>query len=176
MRLFSWGKYPEIKNESYIFRDKQSLWSVLSVNEEIIPYGNGRSYGDSALNANILYCRPYDYFLDFDETRGVLHCQSGVLLSEILEIVVPKGWFLKVTPGTKYITLCGAIASDIHGKNHHKEGCFSSCVEEFTLMLPDGEVFKCSKEQNKELFFATCGGMGLTGVIICSNISLKKIK
>ena len=102
-----------------------------------------------------------------------MHVESGILLSEILKTIVPKGWFLKITPGTKFITVGGAIASDVHGKNHHKEGCFSECVEEFDLMLPDGNIASCNKKD--ELFKATCGGMGLTGVIISAKISLIKI-
>lgn len=113
--------------------------------------------------------------LNFDESTGLLHCQAGIMLSEIIEIFVPKGWFLKITPGTKLITIGGAIASDVHGKNHHIEGCFSECVEEFSLMLANGEIKKCSKTNNAELFKATCGGMGLTGIILDAKISLKKI-
>lgn len=175
MQLYSWGMYPKIKNRIYRLTNKNRLYSLLQGEKEFIPYGNGRSYGDSALNENIIYARPYDCFLDFDEINGILHCQSGVLLSEILDVFVPRGWFLSVTPGTKYITVGGAIASDIHGKNHHVEGCFSTCVEEFRLMLPNGEIKTCSKSQNSELFKATCGGMGLTGVILDAKIRLKKI-
>ncbi len=171
--LESWGKYPKIKNKKFIFRDNEELKNFLLENKEFISYGNGRSYGDSALNENIIYCKNYNYFLDFDEKNGILHCQSGVMVSEILEIFVPKGWFLKITAGTKLITIGGAIASDIHGKNHHIEGCFSECVEEFNLMLPNGIIKNCKKDD--ELFLATCGGMGLTGIILDAKISLKKI-
>lgn len=170
--LTGWGLYPKIKNKSFLFRNESSLKKLLSKQQSFIPYGNGRSYGDSALWENIIYCKPYNYFLDFDEASGVLHVQSGVLLSEILDVVVPKGWFLKVTPGTKLITVGGAIASDVHGKNHHVEGCFSECVQEMRVMLPDGSVQSCKK--GDELFFATCGGMGLTGVILDAKITLKK--
>jgi FAD/FMN-containing dehydrogenase len=175
MNLNSWGMYPIIKNKSIIIEGKNRLKQKLEKEQECIPFGNGRSYGDSALNNKIIYCKSYNYFLDFDEDSGILHCQSGVLLSEIIEIFVPKGWFLKVTSGTKFVTIGGAIASDIHGKNHHIEGCFSNSVNEFNLMLPNGEIKKCSKFQNKELFLATCGGMGLTGIILDAKISLKKI-
>ncbi|MCF7518713.1 FAD-binding oxidoreductase [Pseudoalteromonas sp. CF6-2] len=116
-----------------------------------------------------------DYFLSFDHKTGLLHVQAGVLLSEIIEHYVPLGWFLKVTPGTKLITVGGAIASDVHGKNHHIEGCFSECVHEFTIMLANGEITTCDKEQNPDLFHATCGGQGLTGVILDAKIYLKKI-
>lgn len=173
MLLKSWGLYPNIKNTYVSLKNSDILKENILKNKSYIPYGNGRSYGDSALNENIIYCKPYSYFLAFDETNGVLHCQSGVKLNEILETFVPKGWFLKVTPGTKLITVGGAIASDVHGKNHHIEGCFSQCVLEFTLMLPSGEIITCTK--NDELFKATCGGMGLTGVILDAKIELKKI-
>ena len=173
MELYSWGMYPKVKTKVYNFKDVDKLKKHLEDIKETIPYGNGRSYGDSALNDDIIYCKNYNYFLNFNEVTGVLHLQAGVLLSEILEVFVPKGWFLKVTPGTKLITVGGAIASDVHGKNHHVEGCFSECVEEFTLMLADGAVQTVKKEE--ELFFATCGGMGLTGVILDAKIQLKRI-
>ncbi|QFR43192.1 FAD-binding oxidoreductase [Sulfurimonas xiamenensis] len=173
MSLFSWGMYPKIITKKFALRDRESLKNYLEKTTEFIPYGNGRSYGDSALNENIIYCKNYNNFLNFDEQNGMLTCQAGVLLSEILDSIVKRGWFLKVTPGTKLITLGGAIASDVHGKNHHIEGCFSECVEELTIMLPDGETKVCKK--GDELFYATCGGMGLTGVILSAKISLKKI-
>ncbi len=175
MSLMSWGMYPKIKNTVLKFDKKESLKQIIDEYDELIPYGNGRSYGDSALSSNIIDVRPKDYFIDFDEESGLLHIQAGVLLSEILESFVPRGWFLKVTPGTKLITVGGAIASDIHGKNHHVGGCFSECVQEFSIMLADGEVVTCSKETTPELFKATCGGMGLTGAIIDAKIYLKKI-
>jgi FAD/FMN-containing dehydrogenase len=169
MKLSSWGLYPDVKSKVKIFRKVDDIKDL----EEFIPYGNGRSYGDSALNKNILYCKEYDYFLDFNEDSGVLHTQAGVLLSDILDSFVNRGWFLKVTPGTKLVTVGGAIASDVHGKNHHQEGCFSECVKEFNLLLPNGEIKNVKK--GEELFFATCGGMGLTGVILDAKIELKKI-
>lgn len=175
MSLNSWGMYPKIENRVFKFSSEKSLESIIKENESLIAYGNGRSYGDSALSKNIIEVKPYNYFMAFDENSGLLHVQAGVLLSEILESFVPRGWFLKVTPGTKLITIGGAIASDVHGKNHHVEGCFSECVESFKIMLADGEVVECSKEQRADLFNATCGGMGLTGVIVEAKIYLKKI-
>lgn len=165
--------YPIIKNKIFSLRDAVGLAKYIENTDEFIPYGNGRSYGDSALNENILYTKTYNYFLDFDEQNGILTCQAGVTLGEILEAFVKRGWFLKVTPGTKLITIGGAIASDVHGKNHHTQGCFSECVEEFTIMLASGEIKSCKR--GDELFHATCGGMGLTGVILSAKISLKKI-
>ena len=165
--------YPKVQNKVHKMKSIIGLKETLTQESEFIPYGNGRSYGDSALSEEIIYVKPYDFFLDFDAENGILHVQAGVLLSEILEAFVPRGWFLKVTPGTKLITIGGAIASDVHGKNHHIEGCFSECVEEFRIMLADGEIVTAKK--GDELFLATCGGMGLTGVILDAKISLKKI-
>jgi len=175
MNLMSWGMYPKIKNTDFKFTTAETLKEIIAEHDKLIPYGNGRSYGDSALSSNIIYVKPKDYFIDFDEESGLLHIQAGVLLSEILEHYIPRGWFLKVTPGTKLITIGGAIASDVHGKNHHVEGCFSECVEEFSIMLENGEVVNCSKKATSDLFKATCGGMGLTGVILDAKIYLKKI-
>jgi FAD/FMN-containing dehydrogenase len=175
MSMRSWGNFPKLENSNCLTYQDGNLKDIIEDLEELIPYGNGRSYGDSALSKNIINVRPHDYFLGFDDDKGMLHVQSGVLLSEILDIFVPRGWFLRITPGTKLITIGGAIASDVHGKNHHIEGCFSESVEMLNLMLPDGNVIKCSKNENVELFNATCGGMGLTGVILDAKISLKKI-
>ena len=175
MSLMSWGMYPKVKNTVLKFDKEEALNQIIAEYHELIPYGYGRSYGDSALSSNIINVKPKDYFINFNEKNGLLHIQAGVLLSEILEHYVPKGWFLKVTPGTKLITIGGAIASDVHGKNHHVEGCFSECVKEFKIMLADGEVVICSKEATPDLWKATCGGMGLTGVILDAKIYLKKI-
>jgi FAD/FMN-containing dehydrogenase len=117
--------------------------------------------------------RSRDRMLSFDDNAGLLMCEAGVLLSEIISAFLPKGWFLKITPGTKLISVGGAIASDVHGKNHHVEGCFSECVESIRILLPDGEIRSCSK--GDELFRATCGGMGLTGIILDATISLKRV-
>jgi len=175
MILRSWGNYPKTLSNVFSFKQEATLKHIVTEHDELIPYGNGRSYGDSALSKNIVKVKPYNYFLNFDKEGGLLHVQAGVLLSEIIDTFVHRGWFLKITPGTKLITIGGAIASDVHGKNHHKEGCFSECVEMFHLMLPNGEVVKCSKQENSELFRATCGGMGLTGVILDARIRLQKI-
>ena len=175
MSFMSWGMYPKVKNTIFKFDKKKTLRKIINEHDKLIPCGNGRSYGDSALNSNIVDVRSKNYFIDFNEETGLLHVQAGVLLSEILESFVPRGWFLKVTPGTKFITVGGAIASDIHGKNHHIEGCFSECIKEFKIMLADGEVVTCSKEATPNLFKATCGGQGLTGIILDAKIYLKKI-
>ncbi len=175
MNLLSWGMYPKINSKVFDFYNEEELRLIIEKYNKLIPYGNGRSYGDSALSENIIYMKKHNYFLNFDENRGILHVEAGVLLSEILEYFVSRGWFLEVTPGTKLITIGGAIASDVHGKNHHKVGCFSEFVEEFRIMLPDGEIINCTKESYPDLWKATCGGMGLTGVILDAKIKLKRI-
>lgn len=175
MTLLSWGMYPKVSNQTLNFNDESRLKAIIEDNDELIPRGNGRSYGDSALSKNIINVKPHDYFIHFNEALGLLHVQAGALLADILESFVPRGWFLQVTPGTKLITVGGAIASDVHGKNHHIAGCFSECIKSFDIMMADGSVTTCSKEETPELFKATCGGMGLTGVILHAKIYLKKI-
>jgi len=175
MKLKSWGNYPIIEGETHRFDSAHQLEKILSARENIIPYGNGRSYGDSALSMEQVLVKPYHYFLSFDAVNGVLRCQAGTLLADILESFVPRGWFLFVTPGTRFVTVGGAIASDVHGKNHHVAGTFSDHIIEFTIMLPDGETVICSHDNNIELFRATCGGMGLTGVILDATIQLQPI-
>ena len=175
MHFRSWGNFPKIESQSLIFDSHDELRKLIDNFDDLISYGNGRSYGDSALNKNIINVLPQNYFLNFDKNEGLLHVQAGALLSEIIDVYVPNGWFLKITPGTKLITVGGAIASDVHGKNHHVAGCFSECVQMFNLMLPSGKVIKCSRSENFELFKATCGGMGLTGVILDAKFYLQRI-
>ncbi len=172
----SWGRYPKVPNTVHEFNQPEDLQVLISQYKQQIPYGNGRSYGDSALNEELIYMKPHRYIKEFDEDAGVLHCESGLLLSEILDVFVSRGWFLVATPGTKFVTVGGAIASDVHGKNHHLVGAFSDSLIEFTLMLPNGEIKTCSKTKNVELFQATCGGMGLTGVILDVKLYLQPIK
>jgi FAD/FMN-containing dehydrogenase len=167
----SWGRYPEHKIDIKKFHDFK-----FQKNNSFIPFGNGRSYGDSCINDNIIDTKCLDRIISFDIIKGEMIVQSGVLLSSILNCTIKKGWFLGVTPGTKYITIGGAIASDVHGKNHHLDGCFSNYVEWIKIKIPNGETIKCSKIINREFFYATCGGMGLTGIIVEAKIRLKRIK
>lgn len=175
MKATGWGLYPKYESRVHTADGIDSLQSVLNNQKPLICCGNNRSYGDSAVSEHVINIKPHNFFLDFDESIGLLHVQAGVLLSEIISVCVAKGWFLAVTPGTKLITVGGAIASDVHGKNHHKTGCFSECVESFRLMLPDNRIIHCSKTENTDFFRATCGGMGLTGIILDAKIQLKKI-
>lgn len=172
----SWGLYPKIKNKGIEFSSISELQEQIVSSKNYIPYGNGRSYGDSALNETVVPMRQLNQILSFDEINGIIELESGVLLSEILDFCIPKGWFLKITPGTKLITVGGAIASDVHGKNHHIDGCFSNSVREFDLLQPNGELVTCSKTENNELFKHTCGGQGLTGIIVKAKLELKRIE
>jgi len=149
--LTSWGNYPVIESSVFSCDTETRAISYIRNKRTTIPRGNGRSYGDSALGSDIINLLQLNKFISFDEHSGILQCESGVLLEDIVRIFLPKGWFLSVAPGTKLITIGGAIASDIHGKNHHHAGCFSSSVVDFRLMIPDGTIITCSQEQNGEI-------------------------
>lgn len=142
-----------------------------------LAYGMGRSYGDSCLNAGgtLLTVRSLDRFAALDVDEGVLSCEAGVTLSEILEVIVPRGFFLEVVPGTRYVTVGGAIANDVHGKNHHRAGTFGRHVVSLELLRSDGARIVCSREQRPELFAATIGGLGLTGLILSATLRLRRI-
>ncbi len=172
----NWGNYPKVEAE--VEKDNRigQLQQFVQASEHVIARGNGRCYGDASLQKRIYSTLDWNYFLDFDKEKGIIECESGVLLSNILEMSVPRGYFLGVTPGTKLITVGGAIASDVHGKNHHKEGCFSDFLISFRLLDESGRVKECSRTENTELFWATIGGMGLTGVIVSAKFQLKPIE
>lgn len=176
IQMSGWGRYPvhDVARRCFIEDEGSLRREVLSLSE-CIPRGLGRSYGDSALGENVLVTTRFNRFLDFDENEGVLTCQSGASLGEIADSLIRRGWFLPVTPGTKHVTVGGAIAADVHGKNHHKDGSFGDHVLEFELMLPDGAAIRCSRSENSDLFRATCGGMGLTGVITKCRMKLRRI-
>lgn len=174
--IANWGNYPVMETEEKSFSFTEQLNEALSNADEVIARGNGRCYGDASLAKNTISTLKYDKILSFDTEKGILECQSGLTLDKILEVIVPKGWFLPVTPGTKFITVGGAIASDVHGKNHHVDGCFSHHVLEMDVLLGSGETITCSAEKNSDLFWATCGGMGLTGIITRAKFDLKKIE
>jgi FAD/FMN-containing dehydrogenase len=142
----------------------------------LIARGAGRSYGDSALADTVVGSRYLDYFRDFDASEGLVSCAAGITLDSLLRFCVPRGWFLPVVPGTRYATVGGAIAADVHGKNHHRDGCFSQFVESFDLLLASGETRRCSPALHPELFRATCGGMGLTGIILEARLRLLPIE
>jgi FAD/FMN-containing dehydrogenase len=174
-KISGWGNFPSIISENFQEFTYSKIKELILKSNEIIANGLLRSYGDSALLHSSFSSLKLNKFIEFDEINGILSCQSGVSLGEILKIIVPKGWFLPVTPGTKYITVGGAVASDVHGKNHHKDGTFGNFVSKIKLILPSSEIITCSKTENPDIFFATIGGMGLTGIILEITFKLKKI-
>jgi FAD/FMN-containing dehydrogenase len=177
MLIHGWGRYPVIEASASLPHTLKDLQSdqIFQTDESLIARGLGRSYGDSALNQNVISSSRLNLVKRFDIKNGVIACDAGVSLADLLNVIVPHGWFLPVTPGTKYITVGGAIASDVHGKNHHLEGCFSEFVDSFCLLTGDGQLLQCSKQINSDLFRATCGGMGLTGVVAEATLRLKRI-
>ena len=176
MLVQGWGRYPSKLadySEPAGLAEFQELTS--SHGSSTIVRGAGRSYGDSALAERIISSRYLDNFISFDENKGVLVCGAGLTIDQILTVMVPKGWFLPVVPGTKFVSVGGAIASDIHGKNHHCDGCFSEHLKSFKLLTAGGKIIACSKTRNKKYFLATCGGMGLTGIVVEASLQLMKL-
>ncbi len=175
----SWGGNPKVEQKAVkqYWRDDPLPLGAMG-NRSFLPFGNGRSYGDVCLNDGgvVLDCRELDRFIRFDNVTGILRCEAGILLSEIHRLLVPMGWFLPVTPGTQFVTLGGAIANDVHGKNHHRAGTFGCHVLCFELLRSDGERLLCSPVGNPDYFNMTIGGLGLTGVITWAEIQLKRIK
>ncbi len=144
---------------------------------DLIARGNGRAYGDSSINKkNTINMKYFNKIISFDDISGILEVESGILLEDIINTFLPKGWFPYVTPGSKFVTIGGLIAADVHGKNHHKDGSFRNFVEWFELINSKGEIIKCSKKENKDMFEWTIGGMGLTGIIIRAAIKLRPIE
>lgn len=143
----------------------------------VLAYGNGRSYGDSCLNGlgTLIDMRSRSRILDFDPQSGLLKAEAGAMLSDIIDHVGPQGFFPPVVPGTRFVTLGGAIANDVHGKNHHRRGTFGCHVESLTLLRSDGVYHRCSATQNAELFSATIGGLGLTGLILSAEVRMMKV-
>lgn len=171
----SWGRYPRAQQQILPLHWRDA--ALPEVPGSLLAYGNGRSYGDVCLNdgGTLLHTRGMNRFIAFDDATGVLRCEAGVLFSEILAFAVPRGWFLPVVPGTQYVTVGGAIANDVHGKNHHRAGTFGEHVRCFELLRSDGSRCVCSREVNSGLFAATIGGLGLTGVITWAEVALRRI-
>ncbi|HEY0356777.1 MAG TPA: FAD-binding oxidoreductase [Flavisolibacter sp.] len=175
-KIANWGNYPVMETEEKTFSFAEQLTDTLEKNGDVIARGNGRCYGDASLSTHVVSTLKYDKILSFDTEKGLFECQSGLTLDKILEVIVPRGWFLPVTPGTKLITVGGAVASDVHGKNHHVDGSFSAHVIDMDVLLADGTSVTCSPTEFPDLFWATCGGMGLTGIITRVKFDLKKIE
>jgi len=175
-KVTNWGNYPVVEKEIRSEDSYRKIKEFVLTHNEVIARGNGRCYGDASLGEYIFSTKKLNKFISFDRLNGIIECESGVLLSDVLEIAVPQGYFLYVTPGTKFVSVGGAIASDVHGKNHHSEGCFSEYVLEFKLMIENGDIITCSREENSGKFWSTIGGMGLTGIILSAKFKLKNIQ
>ena len=179
-RVSGWGRRPVEECDVYRPEGLDELREIVAnaPQESLIPRGLGRSYGDASLNSKgaIIASDSFDLMHSFDPDTATLHCQSAVSLAEIIEHFLPRGFFFPVTPGTKTITVGGAIAADVHGKNHHRSGSMSAWLKELRLLRADGEILVCSREQNADAFWATIGGMGLTGVILDAELQLKAVE
>lgn len=172
-RQQSWGRY-----FNFSHRTATPLWRtepvVFDPSSSYLPFGLGRSYGDSCLNGDgvLISSDQLDHFISFDDTKGILRCEAGVSFAQILDVVVARGWFLPVTPGTKFVTVAGAIANDVHGKNHTHAGTIGCHVTRLELLNSNGRRLVCSPNDNVELFKATIGGLGLTGFITWAELQL----
>lgn len=171
----SWGGLPKASHALLPLHDRERL--PVRPASSLLAYGNGRSYGDSCLNdgGTLLLTRGLDRFIAFDAETGILECETGVLLAEIIALALPKGWFLPVTPGTRFVTVGGAIANDVHGKNHHRLGSFGRHVLSLYLWRSDSGPQHCSATENAELFAASIGGLGLTGLILTARLQLRRV-
>ncbi|HTN94496.1 MAG TPA: FAD-binding oxidoreductase [Gallionella sp.] len=162
--ISGWGRYPV---QSCELERPERYADLRPGADSVIVRGQGRSYGDAALNQNgrVLLTERINRLLEFDMVNGILRAEAGTTLAEILDVIVPMGWFLPVTPGTKFVSLGGCVAADVHGKNHHHDGSFGEHVLGLELILADDSRVRCSPSEKPDLFWATVGGMGLTGII-----------
>lgn len=174
MLIHGWGGYPTIEAEVKMPLSRSACKTCHDT--PLIARGMGRSYGDSAHASTIVQTTYLDHFIAFDTNTGIITVEAGITIREVLKLIIPKGWFMPVTPGTSYVTIGGAIASDVHGKNQHVAGTFSQHVLAMTMLLGMGEVVTTSPSQLPDLFHATCGGMGLTGIILTATIQLMPIQ
>ena len=177
--IAGWGRYPSIAASIVSPASEEALREVLrrtrARGECLIARGCGRGYGDCALAPVSLDMRAFDTLSDFDASTGHLRCLAGVALDDLLRVFLPRGWVVPVSPGTRHVTLGGAVASDVHGKNHHKEGSFARHIQDMRVMLADGTIVSCSKRKNADLFHAVCGGMGLLGVVLDLTLRMKRV-
>lgn len=173
--ISSWGRLSRHEHTLVTLSDRTRVAEHLGKTKPGLAYGMGRSYGDVCLNpeGSLWATTGLDHFIVFDDCTGRLVCEAGVLLRDIQRLVISRGWILPVTPGTQMLTVGGAIANDVHGKNHHVLGSFGDHVQCLTLMRTDGEVIQCGPNERSEWFAATVGGLGLTGVIVQAEIQLR---
>ncbi|NMM49268.1 FAD-binding oxidoreductase [Marinigracilibium pacificum] len=176
-KISGWGNYPIIETKIKNISSLKDYSDFIKTNNPHISRGLGRSYADQAvLKKGYTLQNRMSRILSFDSQNGILIAESGISLGEIIEIFTPQGWFPKIVPGTKFVTLGGAIANDIHGKAHHTDGTFVNSVIEFTMITPFGERIICSRDENTEIFYASFGGLGLLGWIENVTIQLKKVE
>ena len=173
----SWGNIQSPSHVSVTPRIEPRTLDNYNLDDYVI-YGNGRSYGDVCQNNNsgLLDTKQLDRFIEYDEEKSLITCQAGILLNDLLKYLVPKKRFVYVSPGTSYVTVGGMIANDVHGKNHHLVGSFGNHVESFKLLRSDRGLLTCSKKENSDLFYATIGGLGLTGLVLSATLRLKEIE
>jgi len=173
----SWGRLGQWEHEVRALAERAQLPRQLQAGKPGLAYGMGRSYGDVCLNPGGVLWRTtgLDRFISFDQARGVLRCEAGVLLRDIQQLAVARGWMLPVTPGTQLATVGGAIANDVHGKNHHVHGSFGDHVRRIELLRTDGSRIECGPAENAPWFAATVGGLGLTGVIGTAELQLRPV-
>ena len=178
--LSGWGRFPVGESVVATPADRAGMASALAERRGsgLIARGLGRAYGDSAFVAGgtVVETGRVDRFRGFDPQSGLLDVEAGVSLAEIIAVFLPRGWFLPTTPGTKYVTVGGAVAADVHGKNHHRHGSLGMFVERIDVLVADGTVVGCSRDESAPLFHATLGGMGLTGVILSASLRLVRVE
>jgi len=181
-RLYSWGHYPPHPQAAQPCHWRAevgpTLANMAAQHGTTLPFGNGRSYGDSCLASSdhVVHLRTLDRFIDVNWQTGLICAEAGVTLAELLALSIPNGWFLPVTPGTQFITLGGALANDVHGKNHHVRGTFGCHVPRFGLIRSDRVPLVCSAQDNADLYAATIGGLGLTGIVDWLELQLIPIR
>ena len=176
--LSGWGNYPKAESKTALPKNLHVLDRDFTKGKKYIARGLGRSYGDQAINKDeyVIDLHKINKIISFDAETGVLHCQAGTSLKEIIEVFAPRGWFPMICPGTKYVTIGGAIANDIHGKAHHIDGSYVNSVEEMEILLADGRTVTANRKLNEDLFRASFGGLGLLGIILNAKIRLKRIE
>lgn len=174
----SWGRLSADPHHVVGLNDPSGVERLVCHGEHPgVAHGMGRSYGDVCLNqeGTLWVTTGLDHFIAFDDSTGRLVCEAGVLLRDIQRLVIPRGWILPVTPGTQLVTVGGAIANDVHGKNHHVLGSFGDHVQSLTLIRTNGDVIRCGPNERTDWFAATVGGLGLTGVITQAEILLRRV-
>lgn len=175
--LAGWGRYPRHHNNLLAPQSVAALCALRSSLDNYVPRGAGRAYGDAGIGlGSTVAMRALNRMRDFDPVNGLLTVEAGVTLEEVIDVVLPRGWFAPAVPGTRFVTVGGMVAADVHGKNHHRTGGFGAHVASLTLLPPRGGLLTCSRSENSALFHATVGGMGLTGAIVEVTLRLIRVE